>query len=48
MNTPSFITCTILYLNLTGPDLAVAGWYTDGSIYRYWDGSIFGIGGVCL
>ncbi len=48
MNTSSFITCTILYANLTGPALAAAGWYTDVSIYRYWDGSNFGIGGTCL
>jgi hypothetical protein len=47
MNTPSFATCTILYLNLTGPALAAAGWYTDVSIYRYWDGSNFGVSGFC-
>jgi hypothetical protein len=47
MNTPLFSTCTILYANLTGPALAAAGWYTDVSIYRYWDGSNFGVSGFC-
>jgi hypothetical protein len=48
MNTSSFITCTILYAGPVGGTTALDGWYTDGSIYRYWDGSNFGIGGTCL
>jgi hypothetical protein len=47
MDTPSFATCNILYANLIGPALASAGWYTDGNIYRYWDGSNFGVSGFC-
>jgi hypothetical protein len=48
MNTSSFATCTVLYANPTGLVTAFDGWYTDGTIFRYWNGSSFpGTIGTC-
>jgi len=41
MDRASFGDCTILYAGPTTGTTAFDGWYTDGSISRYWDGSNF-------
>lgn len=48
INDPDFIDATVLATDSGLSNLAVAAYYSDGLIWRYWNGSAFtGVSGLC-
>lgn len=42
-----FLSATVMYSNSSGTTSASAGYYSDGSVWRYWSGSAFTTEAFC-
>lgn len=47
-NASTLSSCTAIYSNSTCTNLKPARYYSDGTAWRYWNGTSFGTSGLCF